>query len=157
MIRKSVFTVALVLLFVFAGTALAKTVFFKGNGTDDPKVKVKFDVVGPKDPRHGGINLEDARVEEFAITGVTQTITCQGVETERPVGYFFEDSIDVQEDGDFSGKEKVPGAGGQTARVKGQFDRGFVAKGRFRLSGDAGGCTIETGRVGWEATDLGGP
>jgi hypothetical protein len=152
---KFVFALTVALVLGFAGTALAKTVFFHGKGTDDPKVKIDFDVHGPKDKRSGGIRLEDALVQDFSITGATQTITCEGVPTDLGVSYFFEDEIQVSEDGDFSHSEKVKGAGTQTAKVKGQVDNGSFVDGWFRLNGTAGGCKVDTGRINWKANDFG--
>jgi hypothetical protein len=146
--RVSIFAMAGALLLAFAATALARTYFFDGEGSDDKQVKVTFSAHGkPDSSRHPPFLLKDARLEDFAVTGATQTITCQGVPQRLPVGYEFSHPIAVSKDGDWAAKEKVAEAPTQTAQVKGQFVDAAFFTARFRLSGKAGGCSIDTGPI----------
>lgn len=147
MIRKSGFAVVFVIGLVFAGTAFAKTYFYEGEGADDKKVQVSFDVIGPK----GGKNfLKNARVEDFTIEGATQVATCGGQTVNLPVGYHFNRPINIDKNEDFAIKEHVKG-NDQIASLKGSFRHFAFAQGRFRLSGDVGGCSVKTAVVLWDA------
>jgi hypothetical protein len=142
--RRLTLAGALAVVLVFAANAFAASLTFEGRGSDDHKVTFAFDLVGPV--KHGVIRFEDAEIRDFEISNVTQTLTCQGQEQELTVGWHFTKPMGVDDDGDFEAEEKV--APGQTAKVKGTL-KGRAVKGWFRISGKAGGCTVETRRVDW--------
>jgi hypothetical protein len=140
----------LFVLLLGAASAEAKTYFFEGNGLrGNESVTVSFEAHGtPRGHRGAAFALKNAHLEEFDVSGATQTITCgPGDPTPQPVGYHFDDPINVQNDGDFKAKKKLNGAGDQSVRVSGQFNSGFFFVGTFRLGGTIGGCTVDTGLI----------